>query len=100
MSDALALIVVLGGLVCGAVVASVAKDRGRDPFGWGVYGFVFGLIALVHIMCLSRREEPPQPVDEAADRWMENVATANHAQHERGFHPLCRECRALDGGAA
>ena len=39
--------------VMAVIVGIIASSKGRSGFGWAVYGFFLGFIALVHILVTS-----------------------------------------------
>lgn len=39
------------------IPANIAKNKGRDPLTWWIYGTLFFLIALIHSLCLSPTPE-------------------------------------------
>lgn len=46
----------LMGVVCAFVCASMAKSKNREAGLWGVLGFFFGLLAVLILALLDRRE--------------------------------------------
>ncbi|MCA3303059.1 MAG: hypothetical protein INF98_12910 [Roseomonas sp.] len=48
---------IFGFLILGAIVAMVAKSKGRSAAGWFFYGFFLFPIALVHALLLRQAED-------------------------------------------
>jgi hypothetical protein len=48
--------IILGLLIFGAIVAMLAKSKGRSATGWFFYGFLLFPIALVHALLLRQAE--------------------------------------------
>lgn len=59
------LIYLFVGIVCAILCANIAKSKNREAGLWGVLGFFFGLIALIIIAVLDKRE-PGQVVGSPA----------------------------------
>ena len=45
---------ILFALIFAAITGLIAESKGRDLFGWGILGFIFGLFALIAILCLPK----------------------------------------------
>ena len=43
--------------ICGIIAATVAQKKGRSAGGWFVLGFIFPVIGLIIILCLSETQE-------------------------------------------
>jgi hypothetical protein len=57
-STATNLLFLLVPLLCGAVCFKAAADKGRNPWVWGVVGFVLPLIGLLFVLFLPRVRRP------------------------------------------
>lgn len=43
----------IAGLICGIICASIASSKGRNAVGWFFIGFLFGIIPVIIVACLS-----------------------------------------------
>ena len=43
----------IAGLVCGIIAAAIASSKGRNAVGWFFIGFLFGIIPVIIVACLS-----------------------------------------------
>ena len=48
---------ILIGLVCGVITAIIAHNKGRNPLGHFLVGFLVGCVGIVIILCLSNLKE-------------------------------------------
>jgi hypothetical protein len=49
------LFVAIFGFVWAAIVSTVAGSKGYNGLSWGLYGFIFGPLALIMIACMGNR---------------------------------------------
>lgn len=45
-------------LICGAVCAVMADNRGRSKIGWFFAGLVFGIFAIIALAIAGKKTEP------------------------------------------
>ena len=50
-------IVIIVGLIAGIIPALIADSKGRDFRIWYVYGFLLFIIALVHVIVISKNRK-------------------------------------------
>ena len=53
-------IFLIQGLVVGAFSAFIASQKNRRRLSWFALGFLFSLIALIALVAVPKRDEPPQ----------------------------------------
>ena len=75
-------------VVMAFVVAIVAGSKGRNGFGWFIYGFLIWPVALVHAICISTTLEHAR-YKAAADGL---VACPHCAEMIRREAKVCRFC--------
>jgi hypothetical protein len=45
------------GLICGAICAIIASSKERSAIGWFLMGFVFGILGLIICLCMSNLKD-------------------------------------------
>jgi len=88
-------------LVMAVVVAIVAGSKGRNPFAWGLYGFLVWPIALVHILVTPSGPGAHDPAarrtacPHCAEEILEDALVCKHCG--RDVKRTCRRCGRENG---
>ncbi len=53
------IILILIGIVCAFICASMASTRNRSSLGWGIAGLFFGILAIILLALVGHQYKPP-----------------------------------------
>ncbi|MCS3822670.1 zinc ribbon domain-containing protein [Salinibacter ruber] len=92
-------ILLLQAVACAVLSGIVANNKNRDPVGWGILGFLFGLFGFVAALVVKSAEPEEEPEkDQRSERVTRQSPTArkfNSDEHEKKC-PDCAEYIKLE----
>lgn len=86
------ILLVIVWLLFGFACSWVAKSKGRDPGGWLILGFIFGIFALVVVVLLETSDETS---DETSEKQLEKTLNPFRFQKlcdKEGTEKKCPYC--------